>query len=424
MPDLPPPLSGPEDLPDIVGRALRAAVPPLHTLVSYYPDLTHKHAGAWKDAVAGGFFKWTGSHTDGGHRARDHGHDPSILLRWIRDTWKDGPWHKRFGSDAGLDQVRRAIDLRNQHAHNGYDRPDGPLDAGNVRDGLMALEEILRAIDAEHERAYVEHLFMEAAKRADQMTKRKQWKALKRDAPAGAPHTVGLHWTEPNPETLMPERWWLIHLDPQGDIQGPTHSLSTDDALRYLDGFVRDDKPALVGCAFCFSVPWWLASDQASTPDKPAFQAVWDVCDEATMTVQSTGELIAALNRGFGMEEGPFWRGDVNEPDPNGTAGRATMRRTEEQVAQQTEAQPSSVFQIGGDASVGALAVHGMPLLSLLRCSGYQIWPFGEPERRTVVEIFPRSLWASTQYESPVHSRPADRERFVESRGYGRGGRN
>ena len=422
---LPPPLTGTEDLPDLVGRALRAAVPPLHRLVSRYADLREEHVGTWREAVDAEFFNWRGVKTDPSG-SRDHDHDPYILLKWILETWRDGPWQKQLAPQAGKSEVDRVFNLRNQHAHNRYDHSQHPLDAGDVRDGLMALETILSALKAEPERTYVDSLSVEAATRANNMTKRKLWKNLRKDRYPEQVHTVGLHWTEPDDETLRPDRIWLVHFEPDGKLNCPSGTMSVDDALDYLERFAAQDQAVLLGCAFCFSVPAWLITavsqaSQASGLD--AVEIAWNICEQAGVKVSSVRELIGELNTGFGATAGPFWRGGANEPDPNGSAKQETMRQTEKAVAESTGAQPSSVFRVGGDASVGALAVEGMPLLPHLRAAGYRIWPFEQPGARTVVEVFPRSLWAATQYDRPVHSLPIDRERFVKERDYGGGGR-
>ena len=426
MTALPAPLNGTEHLPDLVDRALRAAVGPLRTLVCSHPDVSHPWAGTWASAIGGGSFQWSdpkrGYVSNKG--MRDHDRDPHLLLKWIDRTWTapSSPWKDILALHADQGSVQQLLSLRNKHAHNSYAPAAEPLDASGVYSALAALTAILHALGADDEKAYVRTIEAEAKRRADLMTKRKQWQGLRLDRPSRQPHTVGLHWTEPNPETLTPEQWWLVHIDREGEAHGLSHPRSTDGVVRYLNGFKRDDEQVIVGCAFCFSVPRWLADAQASTSGNQGFEAVWDACADVTNSAQPVGDIIAALNDRLGVGDGPFWRGDVNEPDPNSrTRGRETKRRTEKHVAQQTDAEPSSIFQVGGDASVGALAIHGMPVLSHLKMDGFRIWPFEEPGRQTIVEIFPRALWASTQHGSPVRSRPTDRAAFLDQRGYGRG---
>ena len=53
---------------------------------------------------------------------------------------------------------------------------------------------------------------------------------------------------------------------------------------------------------------------------------------------------------------------------------------------------PKSVFQIGGAGAVGTGSLRGMPCLGMLHAAGFSIWPFHEPTRPTVIEIYPRLL--------------------------------
>lgn len=415
VPSLPVAFSGTEALPDLVDRCLRAAVDPLLGFISSNPHITHPHAGTWPDSVAQGFFRWD-RNRDPSRDVRDHERDPYVLTRWLRDTWGcDGGWTVLTARGITSQDVEQLFQLRNGHAHNQY-VADPPLGASQVQDGLGTLHRILNAIGAPAQEAYVLRAYEIAREKAERLTKRKQWLGLSSDEPAGRPHTVGLHWTEPEPETLKPQAWWLVHLDGRGELQGSVVPRSTEDVLKYLDRFQDADTPVLMGCAFCLSVPVWLAEHCAVLERLPAPEAMWRVAEEHAEPAYDASSLIANVNSALGLEDGPFWRGDANEPDPNSAADRPDMRATELSVKKQTEAQPSSVFRVGGDASVGALALWGMPVLPWLRESGFRIWPFEEPGRRTVVEIFPRSLWAATQPEHPVRSRPADREQFLSGR--------
>ena len=433
MAALPPRLTGTEDLADIVGRALRAAVGPLHKLASSHPDVAHKNVGTWSHATSVGHFPFN-EHKEEAKTNRDHERDPSILLKWIVFTWHhprksgkkrlvNGPWQRILRPAAGKRDFQKVLDLRNAHAHNDYDRTVNPLDAAEVGAGLQALTKILAALKAEEERTYVESLYAETAKRErrDSRVKRHRWKDLKRDQPIDT-HTVGLHWVEITPEEPRPKKLWLVHLPPDGPMKSPNGAIDPDYALHYLLSFSPQDR-VLVGCAFCFSTPSWLVERVTGEPGQMPVERMWQRFSDSACSTSASEDLIGQLNAQFGCESGPFWSGDANEPNPNSQRDQEEMRDTERFVAEQTNARPSSVFMVGGDAGVGALAVDGMALLlPELRKDDFRIWPFDQAGPRTVVEIFPRSLWAATQYNSPVHSRPTDRENFVESQNLGLGG--
>lgn len=409
------PFNGSEGLPDLVDRCLRVAVGPLLTLISSRPDITHETAGRWSEAVEKRVFRW--SEEQPSRRVRDHPKDPYILTRWLCDTWnRDGGWTTLIDAGITHDDVRDLFRLRNGHAHNQYESGDAPLEASDVRDGLGNLCRILDAIGAPEEAKYVRSAQDIAGGKAKGSAKRKQWLDLRSDEPRGVTHTVGLHWTEPAPDSLKPEAWWLVDLDADGVLKSPVTPQSTDEVLAYLGRFQEAGESVLLGCAFCFSVPKWLGDRLASESGIPAPDVLWRAADRCAEPAANAAELIESINAELDAGPGPFWRGDLNEVDPISASRHPGMRATEKAVQKQTEARPSSVFRVGGDASVGALALWGMAILPWLRESGFAIWPFDDPGPRTAVEIFPRSLWSATNPGRPVRSRQSDREAFFDGR--------
>ncbi len=422
MQKLPLPITGDEDLPDVVDRSLRAAVEPLRTYVRKHTDVKHKYAGTWQDAVGKALFKWKLG-TIESRDIRDHDRDPHILIKWVLTTWDNGDaWPGLRDAGISKEHIELVFKLRNGHAHNRYVSSVEPFEPGDVSRGLGALRAVMDAIGDKAAAQYVQSAYEVADRRAKRVTKRKQWKGLRGDEPSDTPHTVGLHWTEPDPQTRKPAAWWLIHLDPSDQIKSAPVPQSTTDVRDYLAKFVENDQPVLLGCAFCFSVPHWLGEYRASQNNDQLPECVWAVVEEAASGAANAKDLVRSINEALGLGDGPFWQGDTNVPDPNEAAGRMSFRRTEKYVQRATEAKPSSVFRVGGDASVGGLALWGMPMLRWLRSIGFKIWPFDPHGKRTVVEIFPRSLWSATQFDSAVPSLPGDRTRFLDGHPYGDGG--
>ncbi len=422
MQKLPLPITGDEDLADLVDRSLRAAAEPLRDYVRKDPDLEHRYAGTWQHAVRNNLFKWSLDARES-RSIRDHDLDPHILIKWVLTTWNlPDAWPCLHDAGISKEHIELIFKLRNGHAHNRYVSSVEPFEPGDVSSGLGALRAVMAAIGDKAAAQYVQSAYEVADRRAKRLTKRKRWKDLRDDEPSGTPHTVGLHWTEPDPQTRKPAAWWLVHLDHSGQLKSAPVPQSTTDVRDYLAKFVENDQPVLLGCAFCFSVPRWLGERCASQNNDPLPECVWAVVEEAASGAANAKDLVRSINEALGLEDGPFWQGDTNDPDPNEAAGRASLRRTEVRVQKATEAKPSSVFRVGGDASVGGLALWGMPMLHWLRSQGFSIWPFDPPGKRTVVEIFPRSLWSATQFDSAVPSLPGDRTRFLDGHPYGDGG--
>jgi predicted nuclease with RNAse H fold len=127
------------------------------------------------------------------------------------------------------------------------------------------------------------------------------------------------------------------------------------------------DGDVVVGLDFAFSFPRWWCDEQGWASAREVWAAARDDGDRWLRTCAD-----------------PFWGRNTKRPHerPKG------VRHTE------SGSSAKSVFQIGGAGAVGTGSVRGMPHLLTLADSGFAIWPFDPPGRRTVVEIYPRALTA------------------------------
>jgi hypothetical protein len=147
-------------------------------------------------------------------------------------------------------------------------------------------------------------------------------------------------------------------------------------------------EPALVvGLDFAFSFPAWFVAELGVAS---AFEA-WD---------------LTAREGEFWLErcDPPFW-GRPGKPRPPLGRGRSPFRRTEGERLPIRGVAPKSVFQIGGDGSVGTGSIRGMPALLRLRAAGFSIWPFDPPRFPLALEIYPRWLTGRVQKRSEVSRR-------------------
>jgi Protein of unknown function (DUF429) len=168
-------------------------------------------------------------------------------------------------------------------------------------------------------------------------------------------------------ETRAPESIWLAEVADGrlADLQG---GLGRGEVIDEVIARAKDTE-ALVGLDFAFSFPrWWC--------DQNGWAAGRDVWRAAARDGESW---LTACSF-------PFWGRPAkrNEHGP----GRL-YRRTDREVP---AGSPKSVFQIGGAGAVGTGSIRGMPYLLKLADAGFSIWPFDEPGKRTVVEIYPRAL--------------------------------
>jgi hypothetical protein len=147
------------------------------------------------------------------------------------------------------------------------------------------------------------------------------------------------------------------------------------------------DPSLVVGLDFAFSFPFWFLETLgvASAPE------AWEV-------VAREGE--AWLERC----DPPFW-GRPGKLRPALVRARSPFRKTEGERLPIRGVAPKSVFQIGGDGSVGTGSIRGMPALLRLRAAGFSIWPFDPPRFPLALEIYPRWLTGRVQKRSEVSRR-------------------
>lgn len=148
----------------------------------------------------------------------------------------------------------------------------------------------------------------------------------------------------------------------------------------------------VVGLDFAFSFPlWWVRQLELT-----------DVRDVWRLMLNTGHKVLADCGP-------PFWgRPGVVRPQ------QEHYRRTEQQVAQEFNVTPKSVFQIGGAGAVGTGSVRGMPFLLDLQQAGFSIWPFDAPGQHVVLEIYPRVLTGPVAKSSWVCRHMYLRQHFSE----------
>lgn len=111
-------------------------------------------------------------------------------------------------------------------------------------------------------------------------------------------------------------------------------------------------------------------------------------------------EVAAELNRRIrgvtGAEQGPFWGrprdvrlADVPEKRPGDTRVRK-LRAAEVAARKATRTKPKSAWQLSGAGSVGSQTLMAMPMIDrLLARDGAALWPFEQPGRTTIAEVYP-----------------------------------
>ena len=160
-----------------------------------------------------------------------------------------------------------------------------------------------------------------------------------------------------------------------------------DRLVDHLLDLAARESALVVGLDFAFSFPAWFLRTigVASAPE------AWD---------------LAAREGESWLErcDPPFW-GRPGKPRPPLARGRSPFRRTEGERLPIRGVAPKSVFQIGGDGSVGTGSIRGMPALLRLRAAGFAIWPFDPPRFPMALEIYPRWLTGRVQKRSAVSRR-------------------
>lgn len=138
----------------------------------------------------------------------------------------------------------------------------------------------------------------------------------------------------------------------------------------------------IVGLGFAFSFPcWFLRHLGVAGPTE-----LWE-------RVRSRGESWLASC------DAPFWGlpGHPRPPGPPALGSRGTERRRPPLAG----TVPKSVFQVGGQGTVGTASLRGMPFLAQLRRAGLAVLPFDAPRPPLVLEIYPRYLTGSVEKSSP-----------------------
>ncbi len=196
---------------------------------------------------------------------------------------------------------------------------------------------------------------------------------------------VGVHWVQPR--RVVPGSWWVVTHKSGLEVEVRADQTSPD-VVSYLMNELSG--PVLAGLAFCFSTTQeFLRTQGLGSP-----QELWGWIGDELAGTHDLAQIDMDPPYPFRYvehEEQPRLRHPEHDAEH--------FRKTESEIFQQLGVKPASVFDIGGEGSVGALAVKGMPMLADLDQAGASIWPFADSapdaEGVTVVEIFPRSIWTS-----------------------------
>ncbi|MCH7534020.1 MAG: hypothetical protein IIB36_19980, partial [Gemmatimonadetes bacterium] len=153
------------------------------------------------------------------------------------------------------------------------------------------------------------------------------------------------------------------------------------------------DPGLVVGLDFAFSVPQWFFRQRGLR----RVEDLWGIVTE-------DGEAWLAEC------EPPFW----GRPGRKKPELPEHFRRTEMESPRVGGSAPKSVFQIGGAGAVGTGSLRGMPCLGALHAADFSVWPFHEPIRPMVIEIYPRLLTGPVVKSSPEARLAYLREAFPE----------
>ena len=196
---------------------------------------------------------------------------------------------------------------------------------------------------------------------------------------AGSTTCIGIKWSGvADPKKAGAKIWRAVVRD--GELVFLGNGLGQHATGSWLVEVAEASPTMVVGADFGFSLPDWYMQDQGlhSATD------LWDLC----AGVESAKGVGSQWPRSLPP---PFW-GPHIRPKPELDPGQRWLRRTEEQVATLTGASPKSVFQLTGAGSVGSQSMRGMPVLKLLRESGFAVWPMDDAAQQMVIEVYVRSL--------------------------------
>ena len=177
-------------------------------------------------------------------------------------------------------------------------------------------------------------------------------------------HVVAVDWS--GRAKGAAETIWLARVE-GGQLRELENGLDRDGLVQRVIQMADDDPRLVVGLDFAFSFPASYASKRGWT----SHHQVWEAMKH------DAEPLLAAC-------EPPFW-GRPGKKRPS-SAHHDAYRETDTKV----DANPKSVFQIGGAGAVGTGSLRGMEHLATLAAAGFSIWPFDEPSWPRVIEIYPR----------------------------------
>lgn len=302
---------------------------------------------------------------------------------------------------AGLARVKVLRALRNRRSHKNDD--EGAITDAEALVAIDYASRLMVAVGAPEVIPRLHQLRGVASAREHRRARRRYPSSgLRVDRVEKGTMCVGAHWSDPRPDTGLPSGWWLAVVR-DGALLRIDGGVATRDLCDYLQGAPLAAPAARAGLAFCFSTPaWYLHSHHGGNP-RHAWDFFADHGDE-----EATPALLAEI-------AGPPFHTTESGPPPY-KGNQSGRRRCEEQVEERTGARPSSVFELGGRATVGALAILGAPVLATLQDAGYAIWPFDRTAKASAiaVEIFPRSLWAALNPDRDPVSSEEDRRAFLE----------
>ncbi len=380
-------LTGHEESHIIVENVLTAIGPTLGTfLARVFTNANEKSRAEWEAALA---------ERDASGKYLNNPRDARFLLRYIHHERRWNLVQEQIGLKADSLQAskKRFSAIYNPSKHGTVISNEDALT------GITSLQKMMDAIGAKKEVAYIERP-IQTLNAVD--AKRRSWKRPRPRPVDKAVLTAGMHWVQPR--KAVPGSWWVVAIQ-DGVVQTCEVEWSTEKATSFLVAGAAEG-PTLAGLAFCFSAPKAYIDDHHDgQPDQ-----LWASCDE--FTNDDLEAWVEELGNPFFV---PQEDAQAVTPDMD----QSLFRETELDVLKRTGAMPSSIFQVGGHGSVGALAINGMPALQKLRSEHFMIWPFDSPKdgHGTCVEIFPRSLWARLNPSEAPNSKSNRRRRevFVES---------
>jgi hypothetical protein len=188
---------------------------------------------------------------------------------------------------------------------------------------------------------------------------------------------------------------WLAEADPDGGDRGRALvrlecGRTRDEVASHLVDLSAADSDLVVGIDCSFSLPAWFLGERGYAT----------VADLWAAAEQDGEQWLTAC-------EPPFW-GHTGKSKPELPEH---FRATESAIAAVGGILPKSTFQISGAGSVGSGSIRAFPVLARLRGAGFAVWPFDEPRRPMVVEVWPRACTGRV-----VKSDPDARRTYVAAR--------